>query len=89
VVGRGTLHFGWVRLALGRRSPSRTNSSSFLSVTEEWAQASARRIWLWPAIVVGGTTQAKERWRCWTVAKGRKMAKGVKKGKEGKNAKGL
>jgi hypothetical protein len=42
-----------------------------------------------PAIVVRGTTQAKERrWR-WTVAEGRKMAKGGEEGKEGKNAKGL
>jgi hypothetical protein len=42
-----------------------------------------------PAIVVGGTAQAKERRRHWTVAEGRKMAKGAKKGKEGKNAKSL
>jgi hypothetical protein len=42
-----------------------------------------------PAIVVGGTAQAKERQRQWTVVEGRKMAKGAKKGKEGKNAKGL
>jgi hypothetical protein len=31
----GTLHFGWLWLALGHRRPSRTNFSSFLSVTEE------------------------------------------------------
>jgi hypothetical protein len=42
-----------------------------------------------PAIVVRGTTQAKERRRRWTVAEGRKMAKGGKEGKEGKDAKGL
>jgi hypothetical protein len=40
----GTLHSGWVRLALGRKSPSWTNSSSFLSVTEERAHTSAGRI---------------------------------------------
>jgi hypothetical protein len=42
-----------------------------------------------PAIVVEETVQAKERWRRWTVAEGCKMTKGVKKGREGKNAKGL
>jgi hypothetical protein len=45
-----------------------------------------------PAIAVGGTARAKKRRRRWTVAEGRKMAKGAKgakKGKEGKNAKGL
>jgi hypothetical protein len=67
----------------------RTNSSSFCSVTEERAQASAGRIWLLLAIVVRGTAQAKERRRCWTVAEGRKMAKRGEEGKEGKNAKGL
>jgi hypothetical protein len=42
-----------------------------------------------PAIAVGGTARAKKRrWR-WTAVEGRKMAKGAKKGKEGKNAKGL
>jgi hypothetical protein len=49
----GTLHSDWVRLALGHRRSSRTNSSSFLSVTEERAHASAGRIWLLPAVVVG------------------------------------
>jgi hypothetical protein len=48
-----TLHSGWVRLTLGRKSPSRTNSSSFLSVTEERPHASTGRIWLLPAMVVG------------------------------------
>jgi hypothetical protein len=48
----GTLHSGWLRLALGHRRPSRTNSSSFLSVTEERAHTSMGRIWLFPAIVV-------------------------------------
>jgi hypothetical protein len=48
----GTLHSGWVRLALGRKSPSWTNSSSFLSITEERAHASMGRIWLLPAMVV-------------------------------------
>jgi hypothetical protein len=47
-----TLHSGWLWLALSHKRPSRTNSSSFLSVTEEWAHASAGRIWLFPAIVV-------------------------------------
>jgi hypothetical protein len=45
-----------------------------------------------PAIAVRRTTREKKRQRRWTVAKGRKMAKGAKrakKGKEGKNAKGL
>jgi hypothetical protein len=49
----GALHSGWVRLVFGRKSPSRTSSSSLLSVTEELAQASAGRSWLLPAIVVG------------------------------------
>jgi hypothetical protein len=49
----GTLHSGWVRLALGHKSPSWTNSSSFLSITEERAHASAGRIWLLPTMVVG------------------------------------
>jgi hypothetical protein len=40
-------------------------------------------------MVVEETVQAKERWRRWTVAEGRKMAKGEKKGREGENAKGL
>jgi hypothetical protein len=44
----GTLHSGWVRLALGHRRPSWTKSSSFLSVTEERAHAFAGRIWLLP-----------------------------------------
>jgi hypothetical protein len=48
----GTLHSGWLRLALGHRRPSQTNSSSFLSITEEWAHASTGRIWLFPTIVV-------------------------------------
>jgi hypothetical protein len=48
----GTLHSGWLWLALGRRRPSRTNSSSFLSITEEQAHAFAGRIWLFPAMVV-------------------------------------
>jgi hypothetical protein len=39
-----TLHSDWVRLALGHRRPSQTNSSSFLSVTEEQAHESAGRI---------------------------------------------
>jgi hypothetical protein len=43
----------------------------------------AERIWLLPAIVVEETAQAKERRRRWTVAEGRKMAKGAKKGKGG------
>jgi hypothetical protein len=33
--------------------------------------------------------QAKERRRHWTVAEGRKMAKGAQKGRKGENAKGL
>jgi hypothetical protein len=48
----GTLHSGWVRLALGHKSPSRTNSSSFLSVTEEQAHVSTGRIWLLLAMIV-------------------------------------
>jgi hypothetical protein len=52
----GTLHSGWVRLALSRKSPLRINSSSFLSVTEERAHTSVGRIWLLPAMVV-------EKWR--------------------------
>jgi hypothetical protein len=48
----GTLHSDWVRLTLGRKSPSRTNSSSFLSITEEHAHASVGRIWLLPTMVV-------------------------------------
>jgi hypothetical protein len=48
----GTLHSGWLRLALGRRRPSRTNSSSFLFVTEERTHASVGRIWLFPTIGV-------------------------------------
>jgi hypothetical protein len=40
----GTLHSGWFWLALGCRRLSRTNSSSFLSVTEERAHASTGRI---------------------------------------------
>jgi hypothetical protein len=48
----GTLHSGWVRLILGRKSPSQTNSSSFLSITEECAHASTGRIWLLLAMVV-------------------------------------
>jgi hypothetical protein len=47
------------------------------------------RIWLLPAIIVEETAQAKERQRRWTVAEGRKMTKGVKKGRECDNAKGL
>jgi hypothetical protein len=39
-----------------------------------------------PAIVVKEMAQAKERRRRWTVAEGRKMTKGAKKGE---NAKGL
>jgi hypothetical protein len=48
-----TLHSSWVWLALGRKSPSRTNSSNFLSVTEERSHVSAGRIWLLPTMVVG------------------------------------
>jgi hypothetical protein len=48
----GTLHSGWFWLALGRRRPSQTNSSSFLSITEERSHASAGRIWLFLAMVV-------------------------------------
>jgi hypothetical protein len=40
----GTLYYSWLRLALGHRRPSRTSSSSFLSVTEEQAHASMGRI---------------------------------------------
>jgi hypothetical protein len=49
----GTLYSGWVWLILGRKSPPWTNSSSFLSITEECAHVSTRRIWLLPAMVVG------------------------------------
>jgi hypothetical protein len=49
----GTLHSGWVRLVLGRKSPPWTNSSSFLSITKECAHASAGKIWLLLAMVVG------------------------------------
>jgi hypothetical protein len=45
--------------------------------------------WLLPTIAVRGTARAKKRWWRWTVAEGRKMAKGAKKGNEGKNVKGL
>jgi hypothetical protein len=48
----GTLHSGWPRLVLGCKRPSRTSSSNFLSVTEEWTHASAGRTWLLPAISV-------------------------------------
>jgi hypothetical protein len=43
-------HSGCDRLVLGRSSPSSTNSSNLLSITEEVAQSSAGRIWLFPAI---------------------------------------
>jgi hypothetical protein len=42
-----------------------------------------------PAIIIEETAHARERWRRWTVAEGREMAKGAKKGKEGENAKVL
>jgi hypothetical protein len=48
----GTLYFGWLRLTFGHRRPSRTNSSSFLSITKERTHASAGRIWLFPAMGV-------------------------------------
>jgi hypothetical protein len=48
----GTLHFDWLRFVLGRRRPSRTSSSSLLSITEERIHASAVRTWLFPAMNV-------------------------------------
>jgi hypothetical protein len=42
--GGGAIHFGYDRLVLGHSSPSSTNSSNLLSVTEEAAQSSAGRI---------------------------------------------
>jgi hypothetical protein len=44
------IHSGYDRLVLGRNSPSSTNSSNLLSITEEAAQSSVGRIWLFPAI---------------------------------------
>jgi hypothetical protein len=44
------IHSGYDRLVLDRSSPSSTNSSNLLSVTEEAAQSSVGRIWLFPAI---------------------------------------
>jgi hypothetical protein len=57
----GTLHSDWFRLALGRRRPSRTNSSSFLFVSEERAHASTGRIWLFPAMVVRNSVQQRRK----------------------------
>jgi hypothetical protein len=48
----GAIHSGYDRLVLGSSSPSSTNSSNLLSVTEEAAQSSAGRIWLFPTIGV-------------------------------------
>jgi hypothetical protein len=56
----GTLHSSWLRLTLGRRRPSRTNSSSFLFITEERAHASAGRIWLFPAIGVENSVRRRQ-----------------------------
>jgi hypothetical protein len=57
----GTLHSGWFWLAFGRRRPSWTNSSSFLSITEERAHASAGRIWLFPAMVIENSVWRRQR----------------------------
>jgi hypothetical protein len=59
----GTLHSSWLWLALSRRRPSRTNSSSFLSVTEERVHTSAGRIWLFPAMVVENGVRRRQRKR--------------------------
>jgi hypothetical protein len=48
----GTLYSGWLQLALDHRRPSRTNSSNFLSITEERTHTSAGRTWLFPTISV-------------------------------------
>jgi hypothetical protein len=62
--GGGAIHSGCDRLVLGRSSLSSTNSSNLLSVTEEAAQSSARRIWLFSAIGAVGRGWAKRmRWR--------------------------
>jgi hypothetical protein len=55
----GTLHSGWVWLALGHIRPSRTKSSSFLSVTEERAHASIGRIWLLHAMDLGNNVRRR------------------------------
>jgi hypothetical protein len=55
-----TLHSSWLWLALGHRRPSRTNSSSFLFVTEEQAHASTGRIWLFPAMVVENNVRQRQ-----------------------------
>jgi hypothetical protein len=62
----GTLHYGWLWLTLGRKKPSRTYSSSFLSITEERAHTSVGRIWLFPTMVVENNVrrrQGKRRWQ--------------------------
>jgi hypothetical protein len=59
----GTLHSSWFQLVLGHRRLSWTNSSSFLSVTEERAHVSARRIWLFPAMVIRDSVRQRKKRR--------------------------